>query len=47
LTKSQIAEKSAVVQQNARVAELEEDNAQLLAELNAARSRLVEVEHHK
>jgi chromosome segregation ATPase len=29
------------------VAELEEANAQLLAELNAARSRLAEVEHHK
>jgi chromosome segregation ATPase len=29
------------------VAELEEANAQLLAELNAARSRLAEVEHHE
>jgi hypothetical protein len=29
------------------VAELEEANAQLLAELNAARFRLVEVEHHE
>jgi hypothetical protein len=43
LTNSWIAEKSTVVQQNARVAELEEANAQLLAELNAARSRLAEV----
>jgi hypothetical protein len=47
LTKSQIAEKSVVVQQNACVAELEEANAQLLAEINAARSRLAEVEHHE
>jgi hypothetical protein len=47
LTKSQIAEKSAVVQQNARMAELEEANAQLLVELNAAQSRLAEVEHHE
>jgi chromosome segregation ATPase len=29
------------------VAELEEANAQLLAELNAARFRLAEVEHHE
>jgi chromosome segregation ATPase len=47
LTKSRIAEKSAVVQQNARVVQLEEANAQLLEELDAARSRLAEVEHHK
>jgi chromosome segregation ATPase len=47
LTKSRIAEKSAVVQQNAHVAELECTNAQLLVELNAARSRLAEVEHHE
>jgi hypothetical protein len=47
LTKSRIAEKSAVVQQNAHVAELEYTNAQLLVELNAARSRLAEVEHHE
>jgi hypothetical protein len=47
LTKSQIAKKSMVVQQNARVAKLEEANAQLLTELNATRSRLAEVEHHE
>jgi hypothetical protein len=47
LTKSQIAEKSIVVQQNARVAELEEANARIHVELNAARSRLAEVEHHE
>jgi hypothetical protein len=47
LTKSRIAEKSVVVQQNARVAEWEEANAQLLAELNAARSRPAEVEHRE
>jgi hypothetical protein len=47
LTKSQIAEKFVVVQQNARVAELEEANAQLLVKLNAVRSRLVEVEHQE
>jgi hypothetical protein len=29
------------------MAELEEANAQLLVELNAARSRLAEVEHRK
>jgi chromosome segregation ATPase len=34
-----------VVQKNARVAELVEANAQLRAELNAAQSRLAEVEH--
>jgi hypothetical protein len=39
LTKSRIAEESAVVQQNAHVAELEEANASLLAELNASRCR--------
>jgi hypothetical protein len=44
---SQIVEKSTVVQQNAHMVELEEANAQLLAELNAARSRLTEVEHHE
>jgi hypothetical protein len=47
LTKSRIAEKSAVVQQNARVVQLEEANAQLLEELDAAQSRLAEVEHHE
>jgi chromosome segregation ATPase len=45
LTKSQITMKTVVVQQNARMAELEEANAQLHAELNAAQSRLAEVEH--
>jgi hypothetical protein len=47
LTKSRIAEKSVVVQQNARVVELEEANAQLLTELIATRSRLAEVEHRE
>jgi hypothetical protein len=47
LTKSRTTEKSTVVQQNTHVAELEEANAQLLVELNAARSRLAEVEHHE
>jgi hypothetical protein len=47
LTKSRIAKKSMVVQQNAHVAELEEANAQLLIELNATRSRLAEVEHRE
>jgi Tfp pilus assembly protein PilN len=47
LTKSRIVKKSAVVQQNARMAELEEANAQLRAELNAAESRLAEIEHHE
>jgi chromosome segregation ATPase len=47
LTKSRIAEKSAVLQHNARVAELEEANAQLLVELNTARSRVAEVEHRE
>jgi chromosome segregation ATPase len=47
LTRSQIFEKSTVVQQNARMAELMEANVQLVAEVNAARCRLVEVEHRK
>jgi hypothetical protein len=47
LTKSRIAEKSVLVQQNARVVELEEANAQLLTELIATRSRLAEVEHRE
>jgi hypothetical protein len=47
LRKSQIAEKSAVVQQNACVVELKEANAQLCARLNAAQSRLAEVEHRE
>jgi chromosome segregation ATPase len=47
LTKSRIAEKSAALQHNARVAELEEANAQLLVELNTARSRVAEVEHRE
>jgi chromosome segregation ATPase len=47
LTNSRIAEKSAVVQQNACMAELEEANSQLRVELNAAQSRLTEVEHRE
>jgi Tfp pilus assembly protein PilN len=47
VTKSQIAKKSMVVQQNARMAELEEANAQLRAELNAAQSRMAEVERRE
>jgi chromosome segregation ATPase len=47
LTNSRIAEKSAVVQQNVCMAELEEANSQLRVELNAAQSRLAEVEHRE
>jgi hypothetical protein len=47
LTKTRIVEKSTMVQQNARVAKLEEANAQLLAKLNAARSSLAEVERRE
>jgi demethoxyubiquinone hydroxylase (CLK1/Coq7/Cat5 family) len=47
LTKTRIVEKSTMVHQNAHVAELEEANAQLLVKLNAARSRLAEVEHRE
>jgi hypothetical protein len=47
LTKSRIAEKYTMVQQNARVAEPEEANAQLLMELNASQSRPAEVEHRE
>jgi DNA mismatch repair ATPase MutL len=43
LTKSQIAEKSSEALEGARVAELEEANAQLRAELNVAESRLAKV----
>jgi hypothetical protein len=42
--KSRIAGKAIEAQQAARVAELENDNAQLHAELDAARSKLAEVE---
>jgi hypothetical protein len=42
--KSRIAGKAIEAQQAARVAELENDNAQLRAELDAARSKLAEVE---
>jgi hypothetical protein len=45
LTKSWIAEKFTVVQQNAHMVGLEEANAQLPVELNVAQSRLAEVEH--
>jgi hypothetical protein len=44
LTKSQIADNSAEVQRTVRVAELEEANVQLCVELNAAQSKLLEVE---
>jgi regulator of replication initiation timing len=47
LTKSQIAEQSAEARQVSRVAELEEANAQLCVELDADRSKLVEVEHRE
>jgi regulator of replication initiation timing len=47
LTKSQIAKRSIEAQQVAHVAELEEVNDRLHAELDAARSKLVEVEHHE
>jgi phosphoglycolate phosphatase-like HAD superfamily hydrolase len=42
--KSRIAGKAIGVQQAARVAELENDNAQLRAEFDAARSKFTEVE---
>jgi regulator of replication initiation timing len=44
LTKSQIAEWLAEAWQVAHVAELEEVNAQLCAELDASRSKMVEIE---
>jgi hypothetical protein len=44
LTKSQIAGKAIEVQHASHVAELENDNAQLHVELDAAHSKLVEVE---
>jgi hypothetical protein len=44
MMKSWIAEKAIEAQWVARIAELEIDNAQLRAELNAARSKLAEVE---
>jgi hypothetical protein len=44
LTKSWIAERSVEARQVARVAELEELNAQLCMELDAVRPKLVEVE---
>jgi hypothetical protein len=47
LTKSRIAEKSTEAQQAARTAELEKANTQLCAELDAARSKLAEVEHRE
>jgi chromosome segregation ATPase len=47
LAKSQSPEKSTEVQQTIRVAELEEANAQLCMELNAAQSKLLEVERHE
>jgi ElaB/YqjD/DUF883 family membrane-anchored ribosome-binding protein len=47
LTKSRIVKKSAEMQQTVRMAELQETNAQLRAELNAAQSKLSEVEHHE
>jgi regulator of replication initiation timing len=45
LTKSQIAERSTEAWWVSRIAELEEANARLHTELDAARSRLVEIEH--
>jgi hypothetical protein len=47
LTKSQIADNSAEVQRTVRVAELEEANVQLCVELNAAQSKLLEVERRE
>jgi hypothetical protein len=44
LTKSQIVGKAIEAQRTARVAELENDNAQFHAELDAARSKLAGVE---
>jgi hypothetical protein len=44
LTKSRIAGKAIEAQRVAHVAELDNDNAQFRAELDAARSRLAEVE---
>jgi regulator of replication initiation timing len=45
LTKSQIAKRLTKAQQVAHVAELEEANARLHADLDATRSKLAEVEH--
>jgi capsule polysaccharide export protein KpsE/RkpR len=47
LTKSQIVERSTEARQVARIAELEEANARLHAELDTAQSKLVEVEHRE
>jgi chromosome segregation ATPase len=47
LTKSQNADKSVEVQRTVQVVELEEANAQLCMELNAAQSKLSEVERHE
>jgi chromosome segregation ATPase len=47
LDKIWIAERSAVVRQVAHVAELEEANALLRAELDTAHSKLAEVEHRE
>jgi hypothetical protein len=47
LTKSRIAEWLIEVQQVARIAELEEANAQLHADLDTAQSKLVEVGHRE
>jgi chromosome segregation ATPase len=47
LKKSRIAERSTEAQHIAHVAELEEANAPLHAELDAARSKLVEVKHRE
>jgi hypothetical protein len=47
LTKSWIAEKAIEAQRAARIVELENDKAQLSAEIDATRSKLAEVEGHE
>jgi regulator of replication initiation timing len=46
VTKSRIAGRLVEVRHVAHVAELEEVNAKLCTELDAARSKLMEIEHH-
>jgi hypothetical protein len=47
LTKSRIAERLTEAWQVSRIVEMEGANAQLRMELDAARSKLVVVEHHE
>jgi hypothetical protein len=47
LSRARIAEKAVVVQQRSHIAELEEANVQLCAELAAANAKVAEVEQHE